>query len=176
VSGYTYDDIYQLTEVDYPSGSDYGYGYDPVGNRTKMFEYTASTITTTYTYDNADELTQWTTSTVTMSFTYASDGSLVSKSDSTDMWTYDWDYERRLKAFKKNSAALVEYTHNPTGTRRQASDSTLGVENYFHAGPRVLGEYNSNWSLVTSYILGADAILDRTTDPDTTAWVPRASS
>jgi len=173
VTSYTYDDIYELTYVNYPSGSDFGYEYDAVGNRTKMFEYTSSTITTTYTYDNADELTQWTTSTVTMTFTYASDGCVVSKSDGTDTWEYDWDYERRLAAFKKNSATLVEYTHNPTGTRRQASDSTLGVENYFHAGLQVLGEYSSNWSLVTSYMLGADAMLDRTTEPDTAYYVTR---
>ncbi len=173
-TSYTYDDIYQLTEVDYPSGSDFGYQYDAVGNRTKMSEFTTqATITTTYTYDNADELTQWTTSTVTMTFTYASDGCLVSKSDGTDTWTYDWDYERRLEAFKENSATLVEYTYNPTGARRSASDSTLGVTNYFHAGLQVLGEYNSNWSLVTSYILGADAMLDRTTDPDTAYYLTR---
>jgi len=173
VASYTFDDIYRLTAVDYPSGSDFGYEYDAVGNRTKMFEYTSSTITTTYTYDNADELTQWTTSTVTMTFTYASDGSLKTKSDGTDTWTYEWDFERRLNAFKKNSATLVEYTFNPTGARRQASDSTLGLTNYFHAGLQVLGEYNSNWSLVTSYILGANAMLDRTTDPDTVHYLTR---
>jgi len=172
VTSYSYDDIYQLTAVDYPSGSDFGYEYDGVGNRLKMHEYTtSSTITTTYTYDNADELTQWTTSTVTMTFTYASDGCLVSKSDGTDTWTYDWDFERRLAAFKKNGATLVEYAHNPTGTRRQASDSTLGVENYFHHRSRVLGDYNSNWGLETSYILGANAMVDRTTDPDTACYL-----
>jgi len=168
VSGYTYDDIYQLTAVDYPSGSDYGYEYDAVGNRTKMFEYTSSTITTTYTYDDADELTQWTTSTVTMTFTYASDGCLSTKSDGTDTWTYDWDYERRLKAFKKNSATLVEYAYSPTGTRRYSSDSTLGVTNYFYSGNHVLADYTSNWTLEKSYILGPRideiiVMIDRTT-------------
>jgi len=172
VTSYTYDDIYQLTAVDYPSGSDFGYEYDAVGNRLKMYEYTSSTITTTYRYDDADELTQWTTSTLTMSFGYASDGCLVSKSDGSYTWTYDWDYERRLAAFKKNGASLVEYTFNPTGTRRQASDATLGVENYFCAGKRVLGDYDCNWGLETSYLHGTlrDEILcmlDRTTDPDT---------
>jgi len=110
-----------------------------------------------------------------MTFTYASDGSLVSKSDGTDTWTYEWDYERRLAAFKKNSAILVEYSYNPTGTRRQASDATLGVENYFHSRGHVLADYNFNWTLTKSYILGPSideiiAMIDRTTDPNVTHY------
>jgi len=154
VTSYTYDDIYALTYVNYPSDSDFGYQYDAVGNRTKMFEYTSSTITRTYTYDNADELTQYTTSTLTVSFGYASDGCLTTKSDGTDTWTYEWDYERRLEAFKKNSATVVEYSYNPTGTRRQASDSTLGVTNYFHHGLQPVAEFDGNWSLEVSHVLG----------------------
>jgi len=173
VTSYTYDDIYELSYVNYPSGSDYGYEYDAVGNRLKMLEYTASTITTTYTYDDADELTEWTTSTVTMTFGYASDGCLSTKSDGTDMWTYEWDYERRLKAFKENGATLVEYTYNPTGTRRYSSDSTLGLTNYFYSGNHVLADCSSNWSLDTSYVLGANAMVDRTTDPDTAYYLTR---
>ena len=178
-TAYTYDDIYQLTEVDYPSGSDYGYEYDAVGNRTKMFEYTtSSTITTVYSYDNADELTQYTTSTLTMTFTYASDGCLATKSDGSDTWQYVWDYERRIKAFKKNDNTLVEYGYNPTGTRRYASDATVGVTNYFWSMGHVLGDYNSSWSLTRSYILGPRvdeiiAMIDRTTDPNVTHYLTR---
>jgi len=177
-TSYTYDDIYRLTHVNYPSGSDYGYDYDAVGNRTKMSEYTTSTITTTYTYDNADELTQYTTSTLTMSFGYASDGCLVSKSDGSDTWTYDWDYERRLAGFKKNGATLVEYAYNPTGMRRYSSDSTLGLTNYFWSGGHVLADYSSNWSLTRSYIFGPRvdemiAMIDRTTDPNVTHYFTR---
>jgi len=177
-TSYTYDDIYRLTHVDYPSGSDYGYEYDAVGNRTKMYEYTASTITTTYTYDNADELTQYTTSTLTMSFGYASDGCLVSKSDGSDTWSYEWDYERRLNAFKKNSDSLVEYAYNPTGTRRYSSDSTLGLTNHFYSGNHVLADYSSNWTLTKSYILGPRvdeiiAMIDRTTDPNNSYYIAK---
>jgi len=75
VTSYTYDDIYQLVGVGYPSGSDFGYEYDGVGNRTKMFEYTTSTITTTYAYDSADELTGYSGGGVSMTMGYASDGS-----------------------------------------------------------------------------------------------------
>jgi len=179
VTSYTFDDIYQLTDMDYPSGNDFGYQYDAVGNRTKMFEYTSSsTITTTYTYDHADEFTQWTTSTVTMTFTYASDGCLVSKSDGTDTWQYVWDYEGRLTAFKKNSATLVEYAYSPTGTRRYSSDSTLGLTNYFYSGGHVLADYSSNWSLSKSYIMGPKvdeiiAMIDRTADPNITHYFMR---
>ena len=176
MTSYNYDDSYQLTYVDYPSGSDFGYQYDAVGNRTKMYEYTASTITTNYVYDNADELTQWTTSTVTMTFTYASDGCLKTKSDGTDTWTYDWDYERHLKAFKKNSATLVEYGYNPTGTRRYSSDSTLGLTNYFHHGLQPVAEFDGNWSLEVSHVLGpgVDEVIgsvNRTTDPNTCLYL-----
>ena len=153
-TSYSYDDIYQLTHVDYPSGSDFGYEYDGVGNRTKMFEYTTSTITTTYTYDNADELTGYSGGGLTITMGYASDGCLTSKSDGSDAWTYVWDQERRLAAFKKNGDTLVEYGYNPTGTRRWASDSTLGLERYFHSGAHVLADYTSNWAIKRSYILG----------------------
>jgi len=141
-----------------------------------MFEYTtSSTITTVYGYDNADELTQYTTSTLTMTFTYASDGCLATKSDGTDTWQYVWDYERRLKAFKKNGSTLVEYGYNPTGTRRYASDATVGVENYFWSMGHVLGDYNSSWSLTRSYVGGPRAgvligMVDRTADPNETYY------
>jgi len=113
-----------------------------------------------------------------MTFTYASDGCLATKSDSTDMWTYEWDYERRLAAFRKNVATLVEYGYNPTGTRRQASDATLGVENYFHSRGHVLADYNFNWTLEKSYILGPRvdeiiAMIDRTTDPNVSYYFMR---
>jgi len=69
------------------------------------------------------------------------------------------------------ASTLVEYGYNPTGTRRYASGATLGVTNYFWSMGHVLGDYNSSWSLVTSYILGGDAMVDRTTDPDTAYYL-----
>ena len=33
---YTYDNLYRLTEADYSTGDNYGYGYDAVGNRLQQ--------------------------------------------------------------------------------------------------------------------------------------------
>jgi len=144
-----------------------------------MYEYTgSSTLTTIYTFNDADELSQYTIGGGTMTFTYASDGSLKTKSDGTDTWTHEWDYEGHLIAFKKNAATLVEYAYSPTGTRRYSSDSTLGLTNYFYSGGHVLADYSSNWSLNKSYIMGPRvdeiiAVIGRTTDPNVTHYFTR---
>jgi len=77
-----------------------------------------------------------------------------------------------------NSATLFEYTYNPTGTRRQASDWTLGLTNYFYSGNHVLADYSSNWGLERSYIMGPTvdeiiAMIDRTTDPNVSHYFTR---
>jgi len=74
------------------------------------------------------------------------------------------------------AGTLVEYGYNPTGTRRYASDATVGVENYFWPMRHVLADYNSSWSLTRSYILGPRvdeiiAMIDRAGDLNTAYWL-----
>jgi len=49
IINYTYDNIYQLTQADYPGGTTYTYSYDGAGNRTQDKDRT-------YTYNNLNQL------------------------------------------------------------------------------------------------------------------------
>lgn len=51
---YLYDELYRLTNVEYPDNDEVSYTYDATGNRTTK---THGSVTTTYTFDSADQLT-----------------------------------------------------------------------------------------------------------------------
>ncbi len=83
---YTLDSLSRITGVTYPNGDAVGYTYDSNGNRlTKTIN---GGPPTTYTYDNASELTSDGTST----YTYDANGNLVTRG--TD--TFSWDYANRM--------------------------------------------------------------------------------
>ena len=70
-SNYTYDQIYELTQVTQAANTTESYSYDPVGNRI------ASLGVSSYTTNNANELTAMSTT----SYTYDNNGNTTSKTD-----------------------------------------------------------------------------------------------
>lgn len=82
---YTLDAINRLTNVTYPNGDVVGYTYDANGNRlTKTFNGTP----TTYTYDNADQLS----SDGTLTYTYDANGNTTAAGANT----FTWDFANRM--------------------------------------------------------------------------------
>src|SRR6266436_4495567 len=79
---YTYDPLYQLTQVTQGTTTTESYSYDAVGNRL------SSLGMSTYSYNASNQLT----STPAATFTYDNDGNALSKTDSTGTRTYAWDF------------------------------------------------------------------------------------
>jgi RHS repeat-associated protein len=71
---------------------------DPSSNtRTNTYEVEISGTGTTYEYD--------------------ANGNLIEKDDGTDVWTYEWDAENKLKKVLKNAATIATFAYDPLGRR-----------------------------------------------------------
>ncbi|MCP4112564.1 MAG: hypothetical protein GY749_44730 [Desulfobacteraceae bacterium] len=142
VHSYNYDDIYQLTNVDYPSGysfSDTSYKYDKLGNRTQ----TANGGTVTYV---ANDLNQY-KSVGGIDYTYDDNGNL--RGDGTNQYSYD--YENRLIQADTPSDT-VAFSYDAFDRRIVKSDSTRTVS-YIYDGDQVIAEYEYG-NLVRKFIYG----------------------
>ena len=82
-STYGYDAIYELTGVTQGTTTTESYTYDPVGNRL------SSLGVSPYTVNTSNELT----STPNATYTYDNNGNTLTKTDSTGVTQYAWDFE-----------------------------------------------------------------------------------
>ena len=83
---YTYDPLYQLTQVTQGTTTTESYSYDAVGNRLSSLGMSP------YAYNSSNELI----STPAATFTYDGNGNTLTKADSSGTTTYNWDFENRL--------------------------------------------------------------------------------
>ena len=104
---YAYDNIYQVTGVDYPAGFEYlatdtTFGYDAAGNRTSVVDGSG---TCTYTANNLNQYT----AAGTVDFQYDANGNLTYD----ERFIYEYDPENRLVEVRKSGqgpAALSNAT------------------------------------------------------------------
>ena len=109
-SNYTYDAIYELTQVMQGGSTTESYSYDPVGNRL------SSLGVSSYTNNPSNELT----GTSNASYTYDYNGNMTGKTDSTGTTQYAWDFENRLtQVTLPNSGGSLTFKYNPSGQRIQ---------------------------------------------------------
>jgi YD repeat-containing protein len=107
-SNYTYDPVYELTQVTQGSTTTESYSYDRVGNRL------SSLGVASYAYNNSNELT----STSNATYTYDNNGNTLTKVDSTGTTTYAWDFENRLTSVTlPGSGGTVSFKYDPFGRR-----------------------------------------------------------
>jgi len=143
-SNYTYDAIYQLTQVTQGGNTTESYSYDPVGNRT------ASLGVASYTTNSSNQLT----ATSNASYTYDANGNTTSKTDSTGTTTYAWDYENRLTSVSlPGSGGTVSFKYDPFG-RRIYKSSSSGTSIFGYDGDNLVEEANSSGTEVASYSQG----------------------
>ena len=144
---YTYDNLYQLTQADYPEGSpfpDTTYNYDELGNRTS----TQDGGTTSYSTNNLNQYTEVNG----IAYIYDANGNLTS--DGT--WSYTYDYEDRLIS-ATDGITQATYTYDAFGRRikKTISDNgQLSTVNYLYDGDQVIGEYDENGVLLRKFIYG----------------------
>src|SRR5215813_6329685 len=107
---YTYDPIYQLTQVTQGATTTESYSYDPVGNRL------SSVGVSSYVYNSSNELM----STTVAAYTYDNNGNTLTQTDSSGTTTYDWDFENKLtSAVPLGSGGSVVIKYDPFGRRIQ---------------------------------------------------------
>jgi RHS repeat-associated protein len=140
-SDYTYDSIYELTQVTQGGSTNESYSYDAVGNRT------ASLGVSSYTNNSSNELT----ATSSASYTYDYNGNTTSKTDSSGTTDYSWDYENRLASVTlPSSGGTVTFKYDPFG-RRIYKSSTAGTSVYAYDLGNLVEETNSSGGVVARY-------------------------
>ena len=143
-SNFTYDSIYELTQVTQGSSTTESYSYDPVGNRL------SSLGVSSYTNNSSNELT----STSSTTYTYDNNGNTATKVDSTGTTQYFWDYENRMSSVTlPGSAGTVSFKYDPFG-RRIYKISSSGTSVFAYDGDNLIEETNSSGTAVARYSQG----------------------
>jgi len=142
---YTYDDIYQLTDMDYPSSDDQEYVYDFAGNRTQV---TVGQNRTSYTVNDLNQYTD----VGTLDYTYNDNGCLTEEYDGVDTIYYSYDYDNRLINVTEGQDE-IDYTYDYTG-RRIETDNNGTVTKYIYDGDRVIAELDSQDDVICEYVYG----------------------
>ena len=125
-----YDNIYQLTSVDYPTGSlydDTDFVYDALGNRLTMDDGTLKTY-------QSNNLNQYTTN-GDGTYSYNSNGNLTGDGS----YTYAYDSQNRLVSI----ASLAVYEYDWLGRRIAKTIGGVRTE-YVYDGDQVIAEYDDS--------------------------------
>jgi RHS repeat-associated protein len=139
---YSYDPLYQLTQVTQGATTTESYSYDPVGNRL------SSVAMSPYAYNSSNELT----STPTVTFTYDSNGNMLTKADASGATTYNWDFESRLDSVVlPGSGGTVSFKYDPFGRRIQKS-SSVGITNYLYDSSNGVAEVDVAGTPLATYV------------------------
>ncbi len=142
--GYSYDPLYQLTQVTQGASTTESYSYDPVGNRL------SSLGVSPYTYNPSNELT----STPSLTYTYDANGNTLTKADSSGTTQYGWDYENRLNSVTlPSSGGTVSLKYDPFGRRIQKSGPS-GTTNYLYDGLRAIEDLDGSGAVLARYAQG----------------------
>jgi RHS repeat-associated protein len=142
---FTYDPIYQLTQVVQASNNatTESYTYDAVGNRT--YQPGAP-----YTYNASNEMI----SREGVPYTYDANGNTTSKTNGSGTTTYTWDFENRLASVAlPGTQGTVSFVYDPFG-RRIEKASPSGTLLYVYDGDNLMEELNPDGSLSERYTYG----------------------
>ena len=145
---YVYDALEQLIKETRPDGTVIEYTYDAVGNRLTMKETKGgTTFTTTYTYDDADQLTAVNGT----SYTHDANGNLTSDGNRT----YVYDAENRLIAVKDSGGnTIASFTYRADGMRKTMTTPSGTITFHYDENNNVVYETNESNQIVASYTYG----------------------
>ena len=142
---YTYDPLYQLTQVTQGTTTTESYTYDAVGNRLSSLGMSA------YGYNASNQLT----STPSTTFTYDNNGNTLTKTDSSGVRTYNWDFDNQLTSVVlPGSGGTVTFKYDPFGRRIQKS-SASGTTIYVYDGTNGVEEMDQSANVLARYAQGA---------------------
>jgi len=142
-SNYTYDKIYELTQVMQGVNTTESYSYDPVGNRL-------SSLGASYTVNTSNEVT----AAGGVMYTYDSNGNTTSKTDSTGTTSYSWDYENRLtQVTLPGQGGTVQFKYDPFG-RRIEKIAPSGTTIFAYDGDNVTETTNQSGGILSRFAQG----------------------
>jgi RHS repeat-associated protein len=144
-SNYTYDPLYELTQVTQNANTTETYTYDPVGNRL------SSLGVSPYVNNTSNELT----STPNASYSYDYNGNTTSKTVSGGTTNYTWDYENRLASVAlPGTSGSITFKYDPFGRRIQKAftqNSTTTTSNYLYDGSNTVADIDQNGNVLARY-------------------------
>ena len=140
-SNYTYDPIYELTQVTQGTNTTESYSYDAVGNRT------ASLGVASYTTNSSNEMT----ANSNASYTYDSNGNTLTKVVGSNTTSYAWDFENRLTSVTlPGSGGTISFAYDPFGRRiKKVTPTTTSI--FAYDGDNLVEETNSSGTAVARY-------------------------
>lgn len=106
---YTYDNLYRLSTVTYPSSRYVTYSYDKAGNRLSM---TDAGTTTNYSYDEVNQLISTSTSGTTLTYAYDLCGNTTSTTGASITKNYTWNISGEM------TCLTITGTSNATNTMK----------------------------------------------------------
>lgn len=142
---YTYDNLYQLTSVDYNDGNSTNYSYDSLGNRTSV----VNGGTTNY---SRNKLNQY-TSVDGNNYSYDDNGNLTD--DGTYLYYYDCENRLTDVNDKATGDPVASYSYDYLGRRiiKTIHDSQTTIH-YTYDGDQVIAEYDGSDTLLRKFIYG----------------------
>jgi RHS repeat-associated protein len=181
---YNYDALLRLTEEHKRSADDaslyrYAYTYDAAGNRTQLVNFTGSaTLTTTYGYNNGNQLTSSNLSGVgTSTYSYDSNGNMVYSEDpNIGASEYNHNRENRLVRYDRDDfGGDVKYTYDALGRRIMRTDPQGNKLRYWYDGLGILLTKEkpsgaSAWRTKQVYTLKQAALGHIISERTNTAW------
>ena len=141
-SSYTYDPLYELTQVTQGASTTETYSYDFVGNRL------SSSGVPTYNYNSSNELT----SNSSGSYTYDANGNTLSDAQGR---SFTWDYENRLTQAVNPSVGTTTFKYDPWG-RRIYKQSPNFTGSFLYDGNNLIETVSGSGSEIASYANGGD--------------------
>ena len=139
-SNYTYDPLYELTQVTQGSSTTESYSYDPVGNRL------SSSGMASYSYNPSNELTANSLG----SYTYDANGNTLSDPSGK---SYSWDFENRLTQVVNPGVGTTTFKYDPFGRRIYKSSPTW-TGAFVYDGRNLIETMNSSGAEVADYTQG----------------------
>jgi RHS repeat-associated protein len=145
---YTYDSMGRLRTVTKDSTLIEEYQYDTNGTRSYEMNALRNISGRSFTYSDEDHLL----TAGTDIYQYDLDGFLTSKTDGTDVTTYDYSSRGELLAVTLPDGRIIEYVHDPLGRRIAKKVNGTIVEKYLWQGlTRLLAAYDGSDNLLMRF-------------------------
>jgi len=124
---------------------EYQYSFDAAGNRTQMIYFDGSANhTTSYTYNNGNQLTEREVNGLIYSYGYDNNGNMIGEHDDEGMVTlrtFQWNTDNRMTKAVKYGTGYESYAYDALGRRIARSSTDDGISKlYYYDGLTVIAE------------------------------------
>jgi len=148
---YGYDNLYQLTSVNYNDGNSSSYTYDALGNRKDVNESGSIIV---YDTNNLNQYSAVGPQGSQVNYYYDKNGNLADDG----IYLYYYDIENRLLDVNNKSTgnpiASYEYDYQGRRVRKTVYGSPNVITKYCYDGDQVIAECNESGALLRKFIYG----------------------